>query len=393
MSKVLMAETSASRRALAENCWEAFYHRYVEKLPAKASAATERGNATHLALYNLVMEMLNNRLIKSTAREVKKFVEEACKTELTPIIHPKNVVDTVSSMVRYGLAGFDPADYEVVVPEMEFGLFIDEAGHFLNGRIDLFLVRKDGVCVLVDYKTGSVYEADGDIQLATYALAAREKAFSANNIQACLKFLDDKIIKRTNFSEEYLDYVLEIYVKHCEEVDRRLAIGKEAFPAKPSWFCEWCSYKPVCSIRNQIGLLPITYKDISLSQMKEVMKWVLVVEPLVSEAKALIKQMTEDKGAFGEVNGEYFGMFPSVSREIDAEELIKLFGSNGIFDMSVFKVVISKLEKKYRNDPLWEQIELLFDESIRRTFGHKSYLPNGMKVISEVTQEDKTDVA
>lgn len=383
---VQMIETSESRRVLAGRCWEAFYHRYAEKLQDKATPSAERGRAAHLALQALVLEMLKmKKLIKSTGREVKVFAEEACRKELTPVLQPKGVLDEISPMVRYGLLGFDPADYDIIIPEMEFDFEIDESGHRLRGKIDLFLVRKDGVVVIVDYKTGSPYDAEGDIQLATYALAARDKGYKADQIQCCLKFLGDKQVKITSFSDDYLDYVLTLHQDHCEEVDRRLAVGQDAFPAKPTWFCEWCAYKGACSRKNAISLVPNTYNELSSEKMKELMEWVLVVEPLLSEAKALIKQMAEDVG-FIEVNGEYFGMFPSVSREFNAEQLFMLFGNNGIFDMSVFKVDVKKLDRNYAKNPLWGEIDKLTEEITRRNFGHKAEPPYNAKVVLNVAK-------
>lgn len=382
----MMFETSHSRKEKAERCLEAWFDHYVLNLSEPSSQGAEQGKVTHSALQNLVNEMKRTgKLIKSTARDVKAYTEKACEEHLTPGLHPKNVLDTLSPMVRYGLLGFDPADYVSVETEKPFEIVIDAAGHTIRGVMDLVLVRYDGVIVIVDYKSRLLLEAEGNPQLAVYALAARSWGYKAENIQCAFKFLAHKDLRLTSFSDDFLDFVLDEFRQHVADIDRRLVIGKDAFPAKPGWYCEWCSYSGICS-KKQAGMeLPVSVEQ-AIQQVQALGEQIMVAESFVSKAKALLKGVVERTGPV-EVNGEWFDMWPTESLEYTAKDVFSILTAHGIDPFTVLKIDVRALER-HLYGAFADELLMTAEPIVRRNFGHKSEPPAAVTNVDNAAASD-----
>jgi len=135
---------------------------------------------------------------------------------------------------------------EVLEQEKTFELDL-ENNVIVKGRIDQInsLGRKD--VEVVDYKTGKAKkdsEANRDLQLSIYAIAARE-IFELNPLRLVFHYLQDNKRQSTTRSAKQL---LEAQ-KVIQEVAAEIRAGE--FRAKPAFQCRSCAYRPICPAHEE----------------------------------------------------------------------------------------------------------------------------------------------
>jgi len=388
----MMLETSHPKKELFERCPEAYFHRYVNHYRELVSPELELGNIVRLALDNLYKEMnLRGQQIKSTAREVKSFAEDAITLLATPGHHSKSALAGLSPMVRFGLLGFNYEECIVISSKMGYEIPLTTEGHVLRGKINLFLARADGTVEAIAFKTGiSVFEAQGDPLLATYALALREMGYAAERINCTVRFLANKKEDSTVFTDEYLDLLLEDYIEHVREVDASLEIGREAFPPTPSWYCDWCGYAGVCSIKTEEKQL---VDSLEMGNLKELAKSVLVLESYLSRAKDILKKGTFKHG-YVETNGEFFADWEGTTSSWNAEEVYRMLASFGEDPFAVLSVDKQKL-KRVMNGSVGYALQDVAKTITTHSFGHRSERPPGKNVraIEKIDVKQKEDIS
>lgn len=378
----MMLVTSHRRKELFDRCPEAFFHRYFNHYKELVSPELEMGNIVRQALNNLFNEMnIRGKPIKSTAKEVKSFTEDAIALLATPGLHSKSALNTLSPMVRFGLFGLNYEDYIAMSPNMSFEIPLTDEGHVLRGKVNLFLSRADGTVETIAFKTGaSICAAGNDPLLASYALALREMGYPSDKIECKFKFLAHKTEDLTEFTDEYLDLLLEEYIEHVREVDRCLTIGRTAFPPTPSWYCKWCSYTGVCSVLTEEKPL---IDSLGVENLQGIAAKVLVSESYLSRAKEILKRGVLKHG-FVELNGEFFADWETTNTNYSAEEIYHLLSISGEDPFSVLSVDKQKL-KRVMNGSLGYDIEALAKTVTAHSFGHKSERPTiEMKKVQEV---------
>jgi DNA helicase II / ATP-dependent DNA helicase PcrA len=135
---------------------------------------------------------------------------------------------------------------EILELEKTFELPV-ENNVVLKGRIDQInaLGRKD--VEIVDYKTGkprNKTEARKDLQLSIYALAAKE-VLELNPVRLVFHYLQTNERQETTRDAKQLDEALKI----VQEVAADIRGG--SFPAKESFACRSCAYRPVCPAHEE----------------------------------------------------------------------------------------------------------------------------------------------
>src|SRR5215472_16658204 len=120
----------------------------------------------------------------------------------------------------------------------------------LKGRIDQInaLGGRGGKDVeIVDYKTGKPQkqtEARKDLQLSVYAIAAKE-IFELNPVRLVFHYLQDNERLETVRDAKQLDETLKIVQEVAAD------IRASNFPAKESFACRACAYRPICPAHEE----------------------------------------------------------------------------------------------------------------------------------------------
>lgn len=135
---------------------------------------------------------------------------------------------------------------EIMEQEKTFELDL-ENNVIVKGRIDQInsLGHKD--VEIVDYKTGKAKkdsEANKDLQLSIYAIAAKE-IFELNPVRLVFHYLQDNKRQATTRSAKQLAEAQ----KTIQEVAAEIRAGE--FPAKPGFQCRSCAYRPICPAHEQ----------------------------------------------------------------------------------------------------------------------------------------------
>jgi len=132
--------------------------------------------------------------------------------------------------------------------EQEKGFELDlENNVVVKGRIDQInsLGRKD--VEIIDYKTGKAKkdsEANKDLQLSIYAIAAKE-IFELNPVRLVFHYLQDNKRQATTRSAKQLAEAQKI----VQEVAAEIRAGQ--FDAKPGFQCRACAYRPICPAHEE----------------------------------------------------------------------------------------------------------------------------------------------
>jgi DNA helicase-2/ATP-dependent DNA helicase PcrA len=117
----------------------------------------------------------------------------------------------------------------------------------VKGRIDQInsLGRKD--VEIVDYKTGKAkkdYEANKDLQLSIYAIAAKE-IFELNPVRLVFHYLQDNKRQATTRSAKQLVEAQNVIQEVAAEIRAR------EFRPKPGFQCRSCAYRPICPAHEE----------------------------------------------------------------------------------------------------------------------------------------------
>ncbi|MGH9431579.1 MAG: RecB family exonuclease, partial [Terriglobia bacterium] len=154
------------------------------------------------------------------------------------------------------LRGFVAAHQGIVIDpqkvRMEQQFSLDFGDLKLEGRIDQVneIELKGGVAhELIDYKTGrprTQKDADQSLQLAVYALAARELHGAIPARLTFYNLTDNRAVSSVRTEE-----------KLRESLDELRAVAREirdgAFEANPGFHCRWCSFVSICPAHEQGG--------------------------------------------------------------------------------------------------------------------------------------------
>jgi len=136
---------------------------------------------------------------------------------------------------------------DVIFQEKPFELAL-EHDVVVTGRIDQVNRLSGRKVEIVDYKTGKVRDAKKaaeDIQLSIYALAARE-VLDLEPERLVFYYLVNNEAVATTRDAKSLAAAKE---KIAEVADQ---IRAQDFPAKPSYMCGYCDYKPLCPAHEQL---------------------------------------------------------------------------------------------------------------------------------------------
>jgi putative RecB family exonuclease len=209
------------------------------RIPAEASAALQYGACMHRVLLTYYDSVRWER------RMAEPDLIDLFRTELAnagfsdryqrDLYEQKGIAELNQFMAT--AARTNP---EVLHTEERFSVKVGPTT--LVGRIDRIDRASGENVVIVDYKTGrprSQEDADESLQLALYALAAREKwGYRAERL------VFHNLEGNTIISTERSDQQLRDAGCHVEDIASKIAAGK--FEPNAGFHCAWCAYRVLC---------------------------------------------------------------------------------------------------------------------------------------------------
>jgi DNA helicase II / ATP-dependent DNA helicase PcrA len=117
----------------------------------------------------------------------------------------------------------------------------------IAGRMDQVNSLGHNDVEIVDYKTGKPKkdaDAQNDLQLSLYALAAKE-IFEWNPVRLVFHYLQNNQIQVTTRDSKQLDEAQNVVQETAADIRAR------EFPAKPGFICRNCAYKPICPAHEE----------------------------------------------------------------------------------------------------------------------------------------------
>lgn len=227
--------------AAYRECPRQYRFRYVYRLPAPQSAEAVYGVVVHRALLAAGRRRAAGEVVDAALMD--RLVDEAWSEARFP--DPRRL-PALRSLSRAQLRRFVATDGFAGTPHLlEEGFEVALDGFKLRGVIDrLDTPPADGSWRLVDYKTGSPQPASRlrrDLQLALYALAARE-ALGIDRIELEVVHLKDASRVVLPATDELLSQAREV----AGEVAAGVRAGE--FEARPERRrCSLCAYRLACS--------------------------------------------------------------------------------------------------------------------------------------------------
>lgn len=219
--------------------------KYIYKIPTPPSSSQSFGNTFHAtmkAFYESLIkgERPTEKLMYALLAE--KWIAEGYLGKK----HEQRSFEKAKKFLRYYLKNTFNPKVKPVAMEQPFVVRLNDLK--VGGKIDRVDVIGDEV-EIIDYKTGanpiSQKEADGDLQLSIYALAATsipEFPFARDpeKVKLSLYYFDNPQIITTTRSKEQLNTardIIEDYKKQIEQSD---------FTCSGSMLCQNCEYSLFC---------------------------------------------------------------------------------------------------------------------------------------------------
>lgn len=224
--------------------------RYVYKIPSSPSPAQSFGNSFHLTMKNFY-EMVQKKQKPDKDMLYKILEENWIKEGYLEKSHERSSFNKAKKFLNYYLENYFDPKVTPLSLEQKFTVRIDNL--LIGGKIDRVDLFADKLRI-IDYKTGShsltQREADRDLQLSIYALAATSikdypfKNINPEKIELMLYYFEDPKIVVTSRTRKQLEEAKKIildYKKQIEESD---------FKCSKSILCRSCEYKLFCNVET-----------------------------------------------------------------------------------------------------------------------------------------------
>ena len=252
-------ELSASSIDQYDRCPLAYKLRYDWKIPERASAALQYGNAMHQAL-KAYFDGVQAGRPPDEATVIACFLDQFGKAVIPEdeqrFRYEQDGRDQLTRFLRSSLA--QPAG-EIVENEKQFTVVV--GGTRVKGRLDR-LERVDGHQVrIVDYKTGAAKtdeDAVKSLQLSVYALAAKNDQMEP--VSLVFVNLRDGTAVETNRSEA------DLRSAESKVIDVAARIADGQFEAKPGSHCRFCSYHSICPEKEVVISTPSADLEVAADQ-------------------------------------------------------------------------------------------------------------------------------
>ncbi len=232
-------DLSASSIEQYDRCPLAYKLRHDWKIPERASAALQYGNAMHQALKAYFDGVKAGRPLDEESI-ITCFLDQFGKAVITEEEQRRRYEqDGREQLTRFLRSPQAQPAGEIVENEKQFTVTI--GGTKVRGRIDR-MERVNGAQVkIIDYKTGAAKtdeDADKSLQLSVYALAAKNDHLEPVSL-VFVNLKDGTAVETIRSAEELRSAESKVI-----DVAARIADGQ--FEAKPGSHCRFCSYRSIC---------------------------------------------------------------------------------------------------------------------------------------------------
>lgn len=231
---------SYSRMSTYEDCPLGYKFAYELKIPGRAKPYFSFGNTVHLSLKQFFEGVQTGK--EPSLDDLKATYHENWQNEgyVIPSQEQNYRRDGETALEAF-YRRYQSA--KIVPLHLEWKFTLPVGAHFITGYVDRIDALGDGVCAVIDYKTGkprTQKDVDADLQLSMYALAVRE-CLGLRADRLSLHFLQtDEIISTTR-----TDVQLSEVVEHVLSVAE--AISARKFDPNPDSFkCGRCDYAGIC---------------------------------------------------------------------------------------------------------------------------------------------------
>jgi putative RecB family exonuclease len=236
------AHVSYSRLRRYADCPKSFELHYVRGEPAEPNDSLRFGGLIHEVLeayfHSLWQARFTGEIRASDLQEIFKAHWPA--SGLTSHEHFRDGMVILGDFVARHPT-FDHA--RILGVEQEFSIALGP--YTLRGYIDRIERGEDGTIEIWDYKTSRVahtqVEADTDLQLSSYAMAAQQLYPDASRVDLSLYFLRHGLKLTTRRT----DRDLQIAAAYLETLARQTETAAE-FPARLSANCVYCDHRSQC---------------------------------------------------------------------------------------------------------------------------------------------------
>jgi len=222
-----------------------FKLKYIYKIPTPPSSSQSFGNTFHKAMKAFYEEIISG--VKPTEKLMYSILRENWISEgYLGKAHEQGSFEKAKKFLKHYLKNYFDPKVKPVAMEQPFVVGLN--GLRVGGKMDRLDVHGDGL-EIIDYKTGakplSQSQADSDLQLAIYALAATSIpefpfARAPEKVKLSLYYFDTPQIVSTTRTKEQLTEArktIEDYKKQIEHSDLRCSGGI---------LCENCEYSFLC---------------------------------------------------------------------------------------------------------------------------------------------------
>lgn len=200
---------SYSKYNTYKQCPRKIKYRYIDKLPDPAGPAAERGTYIHKLAEDYV-----NKVIPRMPEELKKFDKQ--------LRYLRRIKATTEQEWAFD------KDWKQVAWGAE--------DMWCRGKIDVMYKTKEGVLIVIDYKTGKVRPEHSD-QLSFYALLAFLVFPEVEEVATMLWYLDHG----TETNKVYRRNLVPGLKDYWEHNTLPMLTDTE-FPTNPSYLCNYCAY-------------------------------------------------------------------------------------------------------------------------------------------------------
>jgi ATP-dependent DNA helicase UvrD/PcrA len=233
-------QLSASAIGAYENCPMRYQFRYAWGIRGGPKPATTFGNVMHTTIKEIVSEVRKRGKVP-LEEMLGIFEREWTSAGFPDEYQEKEYRKAGREQLEAFYHTYIAAPADMLYQEKAFELPLPH-NVVVTGRMDQVNSMGDGEVEIVDYKTGRMRDAKkaaADLQLGIYALAAREVLdlepsrlvfYNLVNNEAVATSRDEKALAATK--------------QKIAEVADLIRAGE--FPAKPSFACGYCDYKPAC---------------------------------------------------------------------------------------------------------------------------------------------------
>jgi DNA helicase II / ATP-dependent DNA helicase PcrA len=233
-------QLSASAIGTYDNCPMRYLFRYMWGIRGGPKPQTTFGNVMHTTIKEFVGEMRKRGRVP-LEEMLAIFEREWTSAGFPDEYHEEEYRKAGREQLEAFYRSYIAAPADVLFQEKAFELPLAH-NVVVTGRMDQVNRAGEGEVEIVDYKTGRARDAKkaaADLQLGIYALAAREVLdleptrlvfYNLVNNEAMVTSRDEKALAATK--------------QKIAEVADLIRAGE--FPAKPSFACGYCDYKPIC---------------------------------------------------------------------------------------------------------------------------------------------------